>query len=142
MTADIAVVDDEEILGEILTEVLAEEGYTAAAFTSARECLKAMAAGFRPRLIFVDLRMGGLSGAEFIHKVRTERSSAEVHIYVVSGSMLQGDYPPRSAIQGVIGKPFNLDQILRIAADRLGSRRRVPGAVQVHPNLAGSAPAG
>jgi len=127
VSADIAVVDDEEVLCEILAEVLREEGYSACAFISPQACLTAMTAGFRPRLIFVDLRMGGLDGAEFVRRVRAGRPAAEVHIYVVSGSVHPGDYPPRSSIQGVIGKPFNLEQILRIAADRLGVSRSGDG---------------
>lgn len=148
MSEAIAVVDDEEILCEILTEVLTDEGYTACAFTSATACLKAMATGFRPRLVFVDLRMGGLSGAEFVRRVRTEHPKADIHIYVVSGSMLDGDYPPRNSIQGVVGKPFNLDQILRIAKERLGDPRGGETGADAEPVAredglaAGPAPAG
>lgn len=122
MSDDIAVVDDEEMLCELLTEVLAEEGYHVRAFTSAHACLQAMQAGFRPRLIFVDLRMRGLSGAEFVRRVRTGGRNGEVDIYVVTGSMLEEDYPPRGEIQGVIGKPFDLERILCIAERLRGPR--------------------
>lgn len=147
MNHHIAVVDDEEILCELLTEVLAEEGYPARAFTSAQACLQAMQGGFRPRLIFVDLRMRGLSGADFVRRVRSGARGGDVHIYVVTGSMLEDDYPPRGEIQGVIGKPFDLDQILDIARSRLGAPQPEPGAVAPltgldHPLSAGGASAG
>ncbi len=122
MSAEIAIVDDEDILCELLTEVLTDEGYGACSFTSAQACLQAMRAGFRPRLIFVDLRMGDLSGAEFVRRIRDGGHGEDIHIYVMSGSMLDEDYPPRHYIQGVVGKPFDLEKILRIAANRLGAR--------------------
>ncbi len=116
----IAVVDDEPVLCEVLTEVLATEGYPAQAFPSATACLQALDEGLRPRLIFVDLRMRGMSGAEFVRRVRAAPWGAQTRIYVVSGSMLDEDYPPRTLIDGVIGKPFNLEEILHIAVRHVG----------------------
>ena len=116
----VAVVDDEPVLCEVLTEVLDTEGYGAQAFSSAGACLKALEEGFRPGLIFVDLRMRGMSGAEFVRRVRAAPWGASIRIYVVSGSMLDEDYPPRATIDGVIGKPFNLEEIVEITARHVG----------------------
>jgi len=122
----VAVIDDEQILCEVLTEVLAAEGYAARGFASAQECLAATDAGFRPSLIFVDLRMRGLSGAGFVERLRQRPWGAAVHVYVVTGSMLQRDYPPRGSVDGVINKPFDLEEILEVAARHLER----PGARQ------------
>lgn len=124
MSRAVAVVDDEQVLCEVLTEVLETEGYPARAYSSAGACLQALEEGFRPELIFVDLRMRGLSGAEFVARVRAAPWGEAMRIYVVSGSMLDEDYPPRDTIDGVIGKPFNLEEILEITARHVGRAQR------------------
>ena len=115
----IAIVDDEEIIGTILTEVLMAEGYPARAFRSAQDCLAAVAAGLRLDLCFVDLRMRGCSGAQFVQRLRQSPRVVDVAIYVVSGSMLEADFPPRHLIEGTITKPFSLEQVLLVAARHL-----------------------
>lgn len=122
MAQDIAIIDDEVVLGALLAEVLAEEGYPARAFPSGRACLEAMESGYRPRLIFLDLHMRGLSGAAFVRWVR--EGGDDPAIYVVSGSACPDDYPPAQDIQGVLAKPFDLERVLRIARQRLGPPAR------------------
>jgi CheY-like chemotaxis protein len=116
----IAVVDDEPALCEVLTEVLTAEGYPTRAFPSAQACLEAIAAGYRPGLLFVDLHMRGLGGAEFVRRVRALPWGATVPIYIVSGALLEQDSPVLRTVDGVIAKPFRLGDILAAAARHLG----------------------
>ena len=116
MPGEVLVVDDEPALCELLTQVLTEEGYPSRGFTSASACLRTMEAGLRPAVILVDLRMAEMPGREFVSRVRAMGGKDPPQIYVVSGSMAEHDYPPDTAIQGVVRKPFDLRHILRIVA--------------------------
>lgn len=117
MEAQIAVVDDQAILCELLVQALRAEGFPACAYTSGRACLRAMQAGFRPRLILLDLHLPDLSGGEFAHWVREHLPGGrDVDIWILSGSSLPADYPARCGAQGMLSKPFDLREVLEIAA--------------------------
>jgi CheY-like chemotaxis protein len=116
----IAVVDDEPVLREVLAAILTAEGYAVRGFGSAQECLAAAEAGLRPRLVLVDLRLRGMSGAAFVRRLRETAWGRAVAVYVVSGSLCAEDYPPPGSIEGMIGKPFKLEELLDVAARHVG----------------------
>ncbi len=114
----------------MLVQALRAEGFPACAYTSGRACLRAMQAGFRPRLVLLDLHLPDLSGGEFAHWVREHLPGGQaVDIWILSGSSLPADYPARIGAQGMLAKPFDLHQVLEIAAaatDRVSVPPQLP----------------
>ncbi len=61
------IVDDEEILLAVLSDIFAEQ-YELQTAPSGEAALRLLEQGFRPEVIIADQRMGGMSGAQFLAK--------------------------------------------------------------------------
>ena len=72
---DILVVDDEPLIADYLTRILALRGYSARSFTNPHDALAAIQHGC-PRLLITDLRMPGLSGVELAIRIRAPLGTA------------------------------------------------------------------
>lgn len=105
----VLIVDDEKLIRWALTELLRKE-FTVYAEGSAEEALKLLA--FVPvDIVITDLKMPGMNGLEFIDLLH--RKYPQVKVYAVtayaSGPMSK-ELMARGA-QGVLPKPFDLDQV-------------------------------
>lgn len=112
----ILVVDDEEIIRQLFRETLQREGHSVLTAQSGSEALK-LIKDWDFDLIFLDLKMPKLNGAETFRKIR--RISGTVPIVIITGfpisklmeeALNQGPF-------GVMKKPFAPSDI-RTAADR------------------------
>ncbi len=109
--ADILVVDDEPIIGQLIDSILKEKNQRVTTTVSSFEALKLVASGHFD-LIFLDLTMKELDGVEVFRRIR-ERGK-DVPIAVITG------YPDRELYRKVmefdlltvIKKPFQFDNIL------------------------------
>jgi CheY-like chemotaxis protein len=66
----VLVVDDDRDARDLLHDVLAGHGYDVAVAADARSALEALA-GFRPRVVLLDIAMPGLSGVAALQHLRT-----------------------------------------------------------------------
>ena len=80
----VCFIDDEEMMGEICTELLGSH-YLLKTFSSAEIALEEIKKGYRPRVIVTDLRMPNLNGYQFIEKLKQIEIS--VPTIVISGNM-------------------------------------------------------
>lgn len=103
----IAVIDDDVQIGDVLTEILENDGYAVTRAYSGTEALYLLSQS-RPDLILLDLMLPGLSGEEVLPHIKNIpvivlSAKADVHDKV---SLLLGgavDY---------ITKPFNTEELL------------------------------
>lgn len=105
----VMIVDDDGDILDILTQLLASEGYVVVAFGDSLAALE-FARLQPPDLALVDLLMPNLDGRELIQRVRAEHTG-DFPIVVMSASMnfeQVRDLP----IQDYISKPFDLDDVL------------------------------
>ncbi|HOW27873.1 MAG TPA: sigma-54 dependent transcriptional regulator [Elusimicrobiota bacterium] len=65
----ILVVDDEPNVGMIFHRILGDEGYEVVSATTGEECLRAIASQ-TPDLVFMDIRMPGITGLETLRRLR------------------------------------------------------------------------
>ena len=87
----ILVVDDEHGVRELLTTALRNAGFNARSAPSGETALK-LAGQRRPRAVLCDLMMpNGMSGFEFIARLRTEPRTASVPVVVVTGKDVTAD---------------------------------------------------
>ena len=107
------IVDDDQSIRWVLERALTREGFDVSAFSSARECLKALEAG-SPRVLVSDIRMPGESGIELLQKVRERKPSLPV-IIMTAFSDLDSAV---SAFQGgafdYLPKPFDLPKAVEL----------------------------
>ena len=118
--AEILIVDDEELICFVLSNLFKVHGYKTRTASNGEEAL-AMISERMPSLIVLDIRMPGLSGIDVLYRVK----QMDIRIPVILMTALAG---VRDAVQAMkagafdyVAKPFNNDDMLRVVARALSS---------------------
>jgi DNA-binding NtrC family response regulator len=114
----ILVVDDEEDLRRLLSDGLRLEGYQVAVASSGREAL-ALVEQEPPNLIILDLSMPEMNGIETLKRMRERGVTAKVVILTAYGTAEQVREAVALGVREFIGKPFDLDRLVRIVAEEV-----------------------
>src|SRR5262245_42541167 len=119
----VLVVDDEKNMRVSLQTLLGEEGYSVLAVESAEEALKALA-GDDFFMVITDARLGGMSGYEFLGKLRSRWPDLPV-------LMITAYATPKLAVEAIkagaidyLSKPFAPEELLHAVA-RCAERHRL-----------------
>ncbi len=123
MRGTILVVDDEEDLRRLLTESLAREGFQVVAARSGREAL-ALVEQEPPDLIILDLVMPEMDGIETLRRIRERGVAAKVVVLTAYGTAQQVREAMALDVREFIGKPFDVERLIRIVAEELEGRPR------------------
>ncbi len=126
MPHTILIVDDDPDEIEIMRRVLARSGRDLEicsapsgehALQYLREC------GGLPSLVFIDLKMYGMSGIDMIRHIRTDERLKHVPLVIVTNSTLDSDMRKAydSGADSFIHKSFNIDQFSRDIMRQLDS---------------------
>ena len=122
----ILIVDDDVYIGDMLAEILTEEGYRTARAYSGTEALMYLSSA-RPDLILLDLMLPGVTGEEIITYVRDELGKS-IPIIVLSAKSALDDKigTLKSGADDYITKPFEPEEVVvrvMAALRRSGSGR-------------------
>jgi len=118
----VLVVDDESDVRDIVRMILAREGYRVTCADGADAAFSQLKAnGGRVDLVITDLAMPGVSGAQFIERLRKQRR--EVPVLVMTGTDLVQFLPDsvRELTQGVLLKPFDTNSLLASVREAIAS---------------------
>jgi two-component system NtrC family sensor kinase len=117
----IAILDDERILGEMLTEMLTERGHSVACFHAPAEALAALETQAY-EVILSDIKMPGMSGMEFYERVAARDPAQAERILFVTGDVLAPQTQAFFARTGClyIIKPFQSEALSAQIATLLG----------------------
>lgn len=126
-TANILVVDDEETIRALFKETLGELGHKVVAVGDGSEALE-LAKQTDFDLVFADLKMPGMDGAEFLRQLKLIRPKAIVTIItgypnsdIMGRALAQGPF-------GVMNKPFSDSDIITAVNNFIQlSKTRKPG---------------
>ena len=145
----IAVVEDDPIMGESLQQRLALEGYDARWYRSGGEALTQLRAA-RPDLLLCDIRLPDMNGEEIFRAALPELRFAPVMFMTAFGDIEQAVRLMRAGADDYVIKPFQMDEFLGridhllkrrgIAESEQKSRPRPIGADA--PDRGGAAPRG
>lgn len=117
------VVDDDPMNRELLRRMLVRLGFSVDDAEDGRQAIEACGA-LRYDLVLLDLLMPGLNGAVVAGAIRSayaERGHAPC-VLAVTGSLCDGD--EAAVFDGVLPKPFVLEELSASIADGLASRDR------------------
>jgi DNA-binding NtrC family response regulator len=122
-TLQIAVVEDDPIMGESLLQRLALEGYDARWYKSGGEALLQLKVA-HPDLLLCDIRLPDMSGEDVFRAALPELKFAPVMFMTAFGDIEQAVRLMRAGADDYLIKPFQMEEFLgRI--DHLLKRRRI-----------------
>jgi CheY-like chemotaxis protein len=116
--AKILVIDDEFGIGEMLRDLLSDEGHDVMLAINGRQGLELMAKE-QPALIFLDFMMPVLDGAGVLKAMATNQALSQIPVILMS-SLPETTIVSRA--QGhvrYVRKPFRIDHVLELAATTL-----------------------
>ncbi len=112
----ILVVDDEESLRNILSEVISEAGYPVTAVESAERALESLRDVSHP-VVITDIRMPGMSGIQLLQEIKKVRPDTQVVIMTSHASMETAIEAIRCGAYDYLIKPFeSLDIVISLVA--------------------------
>jgi len=120
--ARVLVVEDEPRLRELLSAVLPDMGFAAAAVRSAEEAARVMEHDAR-EIVMLDLQLPLMGGMDFFQQIRDRWPDTQVIIMTGFGDLQTARAAIRLDVVDFITKPFHLRDV-ELALDR--ARRRVP----------------
>ena len=116
----ILVVDDDPTILATVSETLDMEGYPVVTATNGAEAL-VMVEREKPSVVLLDMRMPVLDGWGFIRAAR-ERG-LKLNVVVMTAAADARRWAAEIGAQGVLPKPFELDQLIA-TVERLGGNGR------------------
>ena len=120
----VLLVEDEPLLGELMTEALIDQGFEVHAAPDARDALRHLLSGADVDVLFTDLDLGsGMDGAALAQLAREMRPT--LPIVYTSGRRSLGDI---AAVPGAafLPKPYSLDTVRRTLAQLICGGGAVP----------------
>lgn len=114
MTKTILVVDDDQSINSIFEFVLQQAGYLTITTTSGQECIDIIESDQTVDLVFLDLKMPGISGIDTFKEIQKLRPM----LLVIMMTGYSVDDLLREAFElgayGVIYKPFDVEEVLSV----------------------------
>lgn len=111
MRPRVLLVEDREYLRQVMIAVLHDSGHAATGLGSAEDALAVLSV-LRPDLILLDTELPGMSGREFLMRLRDSAHGASLRVLVISA---HGDAAlercPRQDV-GVLAKPFDNETLI------------------------------
>jgi len=111
----VLVVDDEGLLRWSVAEMLAGAGYQVVEAQNGREARVAIVDEEHPvDMMLIDLKLPDVDGLELAREARRHCRTCPILIMTAYGSADTLDAALRAGAHGVIAKPFDLDDLLRM----------------------------
>lgn len=112
------VVDDEQDIIDILTEILESQNYTVQSFTKAQEALNEMKNN-KPQVILSDMKMPQMTGLDFLKELN--KVEPDIPLIFISGYLDKETIIDAIShgVFGAIEKPFNENQVITMTNNAL-----------------------
>jgi diguanylate cyclase (GGDEF)-like protein len=121
---ELLVVDDEETLRSVLSQVLEADGFKVSEAASGEEALEAFRAGSHP-LVITDIRMGGMSGIELLTEIKRHNPDSQVVIMTSHASLDSALTALRAGAYDYLIKPFESLDLISAVAGRAAEKARL-----------------
>lgn len=112
LTGRILVADDDEGIVDVLTELLADEGYEVESVSSGTAVLEKISGDQNYSLLLVDLQMPGVNGLELLEKLRDTENPTPVIMITGHGTSSIAIRAIQMGAYDYLTKPFDIDEVL------------------------------
>jgi len=120
MNDRILIVEDDQDMREMLSEILTDSGYQTLVAPEAMDALKLIRDDRKMLdLVITDVRMPGVKGDEILAAVRASRSETPVLVITAFGTVEHAVEMVRAGAYQYITKPFHMTELLNAAAEAL-----------------------
>jgi nitrogen regulation protein NR(I) len=137
----ILIVDDDQSLIHFLSRLLTKQGYEVSAFADGASALKQIAKE-QFDLILLDYKMPGLSGLDTLKEIRKAQMKTPVIIMTAYGTTETAIEAMKLGAYDYLLKPFDAEELKRIAADALEVNRLMKEVVSFPHAFSRVSPAG
>lgn len=122
----ILVADDDPTTVNMMRMALESDGYDVETATDGSDAARPRTP--QPDLILLDVRLGGRDGREICRRLKEQVATRDIPVLLVSGDLDVAQAADQCGADGVVTKPFGLD-------DLLGTVKRYAGgpASAAHP---------
>ncbi|TAK21549.1 MAG: response regulator [Chloroflexota bacterium] len=119
----ILVVDDQAVNLELARVLLTIAGYGVRTATDAEQALRALAEGYRPRLILMDVQLPGMDGLELTRRLKADPVMDGTRIVALTAYAMTGDEARvlAAGCDGYIAKPIDTRTFAGQVAAALGA---------------------
>jgi len=137
--AHILIVDDDELIAEMASEILITKGHACGWVTSGEEAMKLLR-WRRPDLMLLDQDMPGMSGAQVLREVRSSKQFYDLPVIMFTAMTGAGDEEQAryNGAQDYIRKPFDPKFMLLKVKQVLAARAEGPKHMELEKILARS----
>ena len=119
MPKRILVADDDPGIGDMLREMLEEEGYEVE-IQEDGQAVQQMAEPF-PDLLFLDIRLSGMDGRTICHHLKDQQATSHLPIILLSANKDTQRMAKDAGADDFLVKPFEMGDLLALVAKYLGS---------------------
>src|SRR5438128_686856 len=118
--ASVLLVDDESDTLEVLEELLTMEGHRVETAASGKAAIERFQRGERYDLVLCDVGMPQMSGWQVVREIRRLEPSARIWLLTGWANEISEHDPRLADVQGVLGKPLDLDELRSLLGDPQG----------------------
>ncbi len=112
LNQSVLVVEDDDLIRETIRDMLEMEGISSSIAKNGRDAIEVLRKFGKPSLILLDLMMPIMNGWEFLKIRSSNEDLASIPVVIISAV---GDDQLRGLpVEGVMGKPFEIDALLEI----------------------------
>jgi len=119
MQAYVLVVDDDEAVRNFIASLLSEEGYLVRSAGDAYQAMDEVSAA-PPGLLLLDLMMPGVSGTEFLARLRRDARGQDLPVILISAHPRLREIAQDLHVDAAIPKPFDITSLLQHVSQVLG----------------------
>jgi len=120
--AKILVVDDEQRICRLLSELLTREGHEVETAPGAQEALTLLANG-PYEMVISDLRMPGMDGFELIERIKKEHPETATIMITAYATIETAVQALRHGADDYVTKPFDINELNKVVGRTLEARR-------------------
>ncbi|MEM9160390.1 MAG: sigma-54 dependent transcriptional regulator [Verrucomicrobiota bacterium] len=131
----VLIVDDDEEIRYSLGRVLGSQGYRIETAASGEEGIEKVKLGPSPDLIFMDIRMGGITGIETLQHMRSINSNLQIILMTAFGTAQTAIEAMKFGAYDYVMKPFDPEKVLDMAAKAVNASQDLKTADQYEKKL-------
>ncbi|KUK11149.1 MAG: Response regulator receiver protein [Clostridia bacterium 41_269] len=110
----ILVVDDQEGIRQLLSELLTAEGFDVRLASNGMEALNSVEEKCDPNIIIIDMKMPGISGLDVVKELKGRGYKGIFILMTAYGELEIVDEAIKLGVEYHINKPFDIDDLLQL----------------------------